>query len=108
MKKVFDIPFVRFIAADGSLVAALPAFCSEPEIVRDRYRAMVRTRTFDKRAVELQRTGQLGTYASSLGQEAVAVGVGAAMLATDILLPSFREHGTQLNSDHARGRNGLA
>jgi pyruvate dehydrogenase E1 component alpha subunit len=48
------------------------------------------------RAVELQRTGQIGTYASSLGQEAVAVGIGAAMAATDVLLPSFRELGTQL------------
>ena len=43
------------------------------------YRAMVLTRTFDARAVALQRTGRLGTFASSLGQEAVAVGVGAAM-----------------------------
>ena len=96
MEKVLDIPFVRFIAADGSPAAVLPAFCSEREVLRDLYRAMVRTRTFDRRAVELQRTGQLGTYASSLGQEAVAVGVGAAMQATDVLLPSFREHGTQL------------
>jgi pyruvate dehydrogenase E1 component alpha subunit len=91
-----DIPFTRLIAADGSVVAELPAFCNEPKVIRDLYRAMVRTRTFDMRAVEFQRTGQIGTYASSLGQEAVAVGIGAAMVATDVLLPSFREHGTQL------------
>ncbi len=57
---------------------------------------MMLTRTFDRKAVELQRTGRLGTYASSLGQEAVAVGVAAAMRADDVLLPSFREHGAQL------------
>jgi pyruvate dehydrogenase E1 component alpha subunit len=57
---------------------------------------MVLTRTFDAKAVALQRTGRLGTYASSLGQEAVSVGVAAAMRAEDVLLPSFREHGAQL------------
>lgn len=51
---------------------------------------------FDNRAIALQRSGQLGTYASSLGQEAVAVGIGSAMQKEDILVPSFREHGTQL------------
>ena len=40
---------------------------------------MVLTRAFDKKAIALQRTGQLGTFASSLGQEAIGVGVAAAM-----------------------------
>jgi pyruvate dehydrogenase E1 component alpha subunit len=57
---------------------------------------MVLTRTFDARAIALQRTGRLGTYASSLGQEAVGVGIGHAMSRDDVLLPSFREHGAQL------------
>jgi pyruvate dehydrogenase E1 component alpha subunit len=57
---------------------------------------MVRTRTFDEVAVGLQRTGRLGTFASSLGQEAVAVGIGAAMTESDVLVPSFREQGVQL------------
>ena len=60
------------------------------------YRAMLETRYFDERAVALQRRGQLGTYASSLGEEAVAVGIASAMSADDVLLPSFREHGAQL------------
>jgi pyruvate dehydrogenase E1 component alpha subunit len=57
---------------------------------------MVLTRTFDAKAVTLQRTGRLGTYASSLGQEAVGVGLAAAMRPDDVLLPSFREHGAQI------------
>lgn len=60
------------------------------------YRAMVLNRTFDQRAIALQRTGQLGTYPSSLGQEGVAVGIGSAMRDDDILVPAFRVHGTQL------------
>jgi len=46
--------------------------------------------------VNLQRTGQLGTYPSCLGHEAAHVGVGAAMRAEDVLAPVYREFGTQL------------
>jgi pyruvate dehydrogenase E1 component alpha subunit len=40
---------------------------------------MVEARAFDLKAVSLQRTGRLGTYAVALGQEAVAVGIASAM-----------------------------
>jgi len=53
-------------------------------------------RRFDKRAVALQRTGGLGTFASSLGQEAVGVGTAAAMTAEDLLVPSYRDAAAQL------------
>jgi 2-oxoisovalerate dehydrogenase E1 component alpha subunit len=56
----------------------------------------VLTRTFDLKAVSLQRTGRLGTYAVSLGQEAVAVGIASAMRAEDVLLPSYRDNAALL------------
>jgi pyruvate dehydrogenase E1 component alpha subunit len=68
----------------------------DPAELIEMYRAMVLTRTFDAKAVALQRTGRSGTFASSLGQEAVAVGVGAAMADDDLLVPSFREQGAQM------------
>ena len=67
----------------------------DPQVVVTLYRAMVLTRTFDARAVALQRTGKLGTFASSLGQEAISVGIGSAMADDDVLVPSYREHGAQ-------------
>ena len=57
---------------------------------------MVRTRSVDAKAVALQRTGGLGTFASSLGQEAVSVGAASAVREEDVLLPSFRGQGAQL------------
>lgn len=57
---------------------------------------MLLTRLFDEKAVNLQRSGQLGTYASSMGQEAISVGVALVMEEKDLLVPSFREHGAQL------------
>src|SRR5581483_6486587 len=87
---------MRFIAPGGEPTGSLPAFAHQLDDLTAIYRGMVLTRTFDAKAIALQRTGRLGTYASSLGQEAVAVGVAAAMQPTDVLLPSFREHGAQL------------
>jgi pyruvate dehydrogenase E1 component alpha subunit len=92
----FSVERVGFIDASGAACAPLPDAARDADSVRALYRAMVLTRAFDARAVSLQRTGRLGTFASSLGQEAVAVGIGAAMNADDVLLPSFREHGAQL------------
>lgn len=80
----------------GTPLAPLPRNWADPQRLCQLYCAMVRARSFDERAVQLQRTGRLGTYASALGQEAVAVGVAAAMRADDVLVPSFREHGALL------------
>lgn len=92
----FDISFSRYLAADGSVVAELPEFARDGEILKELYRWMMLTREFDTRAVTLQRTGQLGTYPSSLGQEAVGVGIGHAMVPSDVFVPAFREQSAQL------------
>ena len=92
----FEIRFSRCIDREGVPVAALPSGAADADQLRDLYTALVRTRAFDAKAIALQRTGRLGTYASSLGQEAVGVGVASAMHNDDVLVPSFREHGAQL------------
>ncbi|MDP6606316.1 MAG: pyruvate dehydrogenase (acetyl-transferring) E1 component subunit alpha [Dehalococcoidia bacterium] len=92
----FAVTHHRFLDPSGRTVQPLPAFANDPETLRELYRAMVLTRTFDTKAIALQRSSRIGTYPSSLGQEAVAVGLAAAMTADDVLLPSFREHGAQL------------
>lgn len=51
------------------------------------------TRSFDKKAVNLQRTGRLGTFPSSLGQEGWFVGLGMALDANDIYCPYYRDQG---------------
>jgi pyruvate dehydrogenase E1 component alpha subunit len=85
-----------FLDATGAVLRDLPDFARDGEALRTLYAAMVRTRTFDAKAIALQRTGRLGTYASSLGQEAISVGVASAMTEADVFLPSFREHGGQM------------
>jgi pyruvate dehydrogenase E1 component alpha subunit len=48
----------------------------------------------DTKAIALQRTGKLGTYPSTRGQEAVFVGIGNAMAKKDIFVPYYRDMGT--------------
>jgi len=92
----FEIQHRQVLAPDGRPAEPGSELGHAPDAIRARLHAMVRARTFDDRAVRLQRAGQLGTFASALGQEAVAVGVGVAMDPRDVLVPSFREHGAQL------------
>lgn len=86
----------RYLSPEGRLVRELPPFAHEGGGIVALYRAMALTRIFDEKAVALQRTGRLGTFASSLGQEAVSVGVASAMRKADVFIPSFREQGGQL------------
>ncbi len=92
----FEIRYTRFVDERGRAVAGLPAFAEDAAELRALYRGCVLTRLFDAKAVALQRTGRLGTYPSSLGQEAVAVAIGTAMRPDDVLLPTYREMGAML------------
>ncbi|MDR1295225.1 MAG: pyruvate dehydrogenase (acetyl-transferring) E1 component subunit alpha [Bifidobacteriaceae bacterium] len=60
------------------------------------YRIMVRTRAVDAEATALQRRGELGLWASCLGQEAAQVGSAHALAPADYAFPSYREHGVVL------------
>jgi pyruvate dehydrogenase E1 component alpha subunit len=57
---------------------------------------MVLGRTFDERALNLQREGRIGTYASIHGQEASQMGTAFAAEERDWIFPSFRETGVYI------------
>jgi pyruvate dehydrogenase E1 component alpha subunit len=67
--------------------------------LRGLWRDMVLVRRFDTEATALQRQGELGLWAQSLGQEAAQVGSGRALAPQDYAFPSYREHGVA----HTRG-----
>ena len=91
----FRIPYRQVLDPDGKGVADLPDFAKNKNELLRMYRLMTLTRTFDVKAVNLQRTGKLGTYASCLGHEAAHVGIGAAMREEDAFAPMYREYGAQ-------------
>jgi 2-oxoisovalerate dehydrogenase E1 component alpha subunit len=57
------------------------------------YRDMVLVRRVDTEAIALQRQGELGIWASLLGQEAAQIGSGRALEPSDMAFPTYREHG---------------
>lgn len=90
------IPYTQFINAKAEIVNTLPERTKDTSLLLKLYQTMSLVRTFDTKAIALQRTGKLGTYASSLGQEAISTAVGAAMHADDVLCPYYREYGAML------------
>ncbi|GAA2569054.1 pyruvate dehydrogenase (acetyl-transferring) E1 component subunit alpha [Winogradskya consettensis] len=60
---------------------------------RELYTDLVMVRRLDAEGLALQRQGELGLWASLLGQEAAQVGAGRAMRPQDMAFPSYREHG---------------
>ena len=91
----FSIPFVQFLTEDGLLREALPESLNNEKEMVEAYKTMVLIRAFDHKAIALQRTGQLGTYPSVLGQEAIGTAIGMAMSKQDIFAPYYRDFATQ-------------
>ncbi len=90
-------PPVQLLDDHGELhdVEGYPLDLKEDDF-RNLYRFMVLARRVDKQAINLQRQGQLGVYASLLGQEAAQVGGAYALDRQDWVFPSYREMGAAL------------
>ncbi|MCX5405905.1 pyruvate dehydrogenase (acetyl-transferring) E1 component subunit alpha [Streptomyces sp. NBC_00335] len=86
---------VRVDVAENPDVAEFAPFVADitTDDLRGLYRDMVMTRRFDGEATALQRQGELGLWASLLGQEAAQIGSGRALRDDDYVFPTYREHG---------------
>lgn len=91
----FEIEYLQYLGPDGKPVAEIPAAFKDANALLPLFKQMLFVRTFDSKAIALQRTGKLGTYAACLGHEATHVGIGASMKPDDVFAPSYREYGAQ-------------
>ncbi|HEX6683939.1 MAG TPA: pyruvate dehydrogenase (acetyl-transferring) E1 component subunit alpha [Candidatus Limnocylindrales bacterium] len=89
-----DTDFVQLLTPDGERVTH-PDYSVDfnPDELRGLYRDLVTVRKLDAEATALQRQGELGIWASLLGQEAAQVGSGRALREQDMAFPTYREHG---------------
>ena len=99
----FDILRLSILDETGTVDEALMPSFSETELWR-MYESMVLARTFDERAISLQREGRLGTYPPNAGQEAAQVGSALAVSHADWIFPSFREMGVHLTLGYPAAR----
>jgi pyruvate dehydrogenase E1 component alpha subunit len=86
--------FVQLLTPEGERVDH-PSYTVDftDEDYRGLYRDLVVVRRLDAEATALQRQGELGIWASLLGQEAAQVGSGRALHPQDMVFPTYREHG---------------
>ncbi len=89
----FSVKYLQFLDADSKPTQPWPEFANDSQTLLDLYRWMMLTRVGDAKAVALQRTGKMGTFASSLGQEAISIGIGKALQSQDIFVPYYRDQG---------------
>lgn len=90
----FEVPYYQYLNEESQIADEVPALAEDVKALKQLYRLMVLVRMVDTKAIALQRTGKLGTYPSTRGQEAVFVGVGHAMAKNDIFVPYYRDMGT--------------
>ncbi len=90
----FEIPYYQYLSETLQLSDDAPPLSQDKEALIRLYHVMVLARVFDAKAIALQRTGKLGTYPSTRGQEAVFVGVGYAMSKEDVFVPYYRDMAT--------------
>jgi 2-oxoisovalerate dehydrogenase E1 component subunit alpha len=86
--------FVQLLSPDGERIDH-PDYDVDftDEEFRGLYYDLVVVRRLDAEATALQRQGELGLWASLLGQEAAQVGSGRALRPQDMAFPTYREHG---------------
>jgi pyruvate dehydrogenase E1 component alpha subunit len=88
----FQVKRLDILDEKGNVDASLAPTLTDDELKR-MYEILVLARTFDQRALNLQREGRLGTYPSIIGQEASQVGSAFAAGKADWLFTTFRESG---------------
>lgn len=95
----FEVKYHQFLNPAGELNinspestnSTLPAIANDKEHLQKLYKAMVLARTFDNKAVALQRTGRMGTYPSALGQEAISLAMADSLEPDDVYVPYYRD-----------------
>ncbi len=91
----FKVDYLQYLDKDSKPTQDFPDFIDNPLLIQ-LYKQMTLTRTLDNKAVNLQRTGKMGTYPASTGHEATTIGVGYTMNREDVLCPYYRDQGISI------------
>jgi len=83
---------LRYIGDGNSIPDAEPPEGLKEKNLLEMFRWLVLLRTFDERAVALQRQGRIGTYALYWGEEGTQAGPLYAMDDRDWVFPSYRQN----------------
>ncbi|MBE0569857.1 MAG: pyruvate dehydrogenase (acetyl-transferring) E1 component subunit alpha [Deltaproteobacteria bacterium] len=90
-----DLSIVTALLPDGTADPANDPGLSDGQLL-DVYGKMTLLRALDEKGIALQRSGRIGFYVPSAGQEACSVGAGFCIREGDWFFPSYRDHGMAL------------
>ncbi|UOQ95719.1 pyruvate dehydrogenase (acetyl-transferring) E1 component subunit alpha [Halobacillus shinanisalinarum] len=94
-------PVTQYINEDGELIKQEVQEELSLDLVKMFYEKMLRARMMDKKCVNLQRQGKIGTYVQYEGQEAAQVGSALAIEEGDWMFPSYRDHAATMTFGHS-------
>lgn len=96
-----QFPMKQIVDTNGKIV--LPEYKERitAELAKEFFKQMIRIRTFDRKALSLQRQGRIGTYAPFEGQEGAQVGSAMALNDGDWMFPTYRDHGAAIVFGHS-------
>jgi len=95
-----QFPKIQVVDENGNIVDSTYEDKLTPEFIKELYERLMFVRTFDRKAISLQRQGRLGTYAPFEGQEAAQVGSALALEKDDWLFPTYRDHAATITFGH--------
>lgn len=86
----FSVPYVQYLNAQAEVINELPTFTADDDEMLETFRIMLLLRRFDHKVLMLHRTGKIGTYPGTAGQEAVGLGIAQCLQDQDIFVPYYR------------------
>ena len=89
------IEYLSILNDKGELDASLEPDIPE-ELLLKLHRAILLSRKFDERLLNLQRQGRIGTFPPITGQEAAQLGAIALLRPSDWMVPAFRETAAEI------------
>lgn len=87
-----EFPMMQIIDQEGNLTDDTHRGEITKEIAQLFYSQLKKMRLFDRKAINLQRQGRIGTYPPFEGQEAAQVGSAFALNEGDWMFPTYRDH----------------
>ncbi len=92
-------PVIQYVREDGNMTTNTIKI--EKKQMYHFYKAMLRARMMDKKCLNLQRQGRIGTYVQYEGQEAAQVGSALAVEDGDWMFPTYRDHAATMTFGHS-------
>ncbi|WLD94143.1 pyruvate dehydrogenase (acetyl-transferring) E1 component subunit alpha [Alkalihalobacillus sp. AL-G] len=96
-----QFPTKQILNEDGIVVNSEFENEMTESLTKELYTKMLRARMFDRKGVNLQRQGRIGTYVPFEGQEAAQIGSALVLEEGDWMFPTYRDHAATLTYGHS-------